>query len=827
VLDAGGARYRIARLRSLGPAVRRLPYSLRVLLENAARDGREEDVESILGSSRREILFRPHRVLLQDFAGIPVLVDLAALREAVAESGGDAASVNPRLQADLVIDHSIQVDTFGTPDALRRNAELELERNEERYRFLDWAGRTFSRLRVVPPGVGICHQVNLERLASVVTEDSGWALPDSVVGTDSHTTMVNALGVLGWGVGGIEAEAVMLGEPLSMLVPDVVGVRLHGALPGGATATDLVLTVTERLRTLGVVGKFVEFFGDGAATLSVPDRATVANMAPDYGATCGFFPVDDVTVAYLRLTGRSVELVEAYCRENLLWRDPSEEPAYSEVLDVDLGEVEASVAGPRRPQDRVALGRMPQSFAETLRAAGRTGRRDPGRLSDGSVVLAAITSCTNTSNPQLMVAAGLLARNAVDRGLRSKPWVKTSLAPGSQVVTDYLAEAGLLPALETLGFHIVGYGCTTCIGNSGPLPPDVAAAVAAEDLFTCAVLSGNRNFEGRIHPDVKASYLASPPLVVAYALAGRVDVDFAREPLAGDVFLADIWPGAADVDRVASASLSSAAFERRYRDVESGGKSAGGDALYPWESSSTMIRRPSYPAVPLTQPISGARCLVLLGDSVTTDHISPAGPIAPDSDAGRYLQDAGVPRSKLGSFGARRGNHETVARGAFGNRRLRNLLVPGREGPWTVHVPSGQVDSIHAVAERYRAEGTPTIVIAGSDYGMGSSRDGAAKGPALLGVRAVVARSFERIHRSNLLMMGIVPLQFRDGESAETLGLTGRESFSIEGVSAERVTVRADGVSFEAVVRLDTAREREYLASGGILPFVLRRLVEA
>jgi aconitate hydratase len=882
--------------------VARLPYTLRILLENVLRNGSAEDVEAVAGwvatdEPSREISFAPARVLLQDFTGVPAVVDLAAMRNAMADLGGDAEKINPLIPVELVIDHSVQVDVFGTRGAFAHNVELEFERNRERYAFLRWGQGAFRDFKVVPPGTGIVHQVNLEYLGRVVEERDGQAFPDTLVGTDSHTTMINGLGVLGWGVGGIEAEAAMLGEPLSMLVPQVVGFRLTGRLPEGATATDLVLTVTEQLRQAGVVGKFVEYYGHGLASLPLADRATIGNMSPEYGATCGFFPVDELTLEYLRLTGRSddrIALVEAYCKENMLWHDPSEEPTYSQVLELDLSTVVPSLAGPRRPQDRVPLSHAKTAFldslgtfgisepltngspdkalADTFPASDPTTEQAPGgspepepdsvpvavvgpgrtavpvtgtdyELQHGSVVIAAITSCTNTSNPQVMVGAGLLAKKAVERGLRSKPWVKTSLAPGSKVVTEYYDKAGLTQYLEQLGFHTVGYGCTTCIGNSGPLPDAISVAVEKGDLVVCSVLSGNRNFEARIHPEVKANYLASPPLVVAYALAGRMDLDLLEEPLGededgNDVYLRDLWPSAAEIQETITASVRGDMFRSTYADVFTGDERwrklpVPEGELFEWEPDSTYVRRPPYfddmpPAPQPFQDIHGARCLVVLGDSVTTDHISPAGAIRPDGPAGQYLLEHNVERKDFNSYGSRRGNHEVMVRGTFANVRLKNLLVPGSEGTWTVHLPDGEEMTIFAASQRYLAEGTPTIVIAGKEYGSGSSRDWAAKGPNLLGVKAVIAESYERIHRSNLLMMGIVPLQFAAGETPETLGITGREQFAIEGIAggeAREVTVRADERTFTARVRLDTPREREYLRHGGILPFVLRRLL--
>jgi aconitate hydratase len=797
-----------------------------------------------------------------------------------------------------VIDHSVQVDEFATRRAIFRNAELEFERNRERYAFLRWGQGAFDNFKVVPPSTGIVHQVNLEFLARVVEERNGQAFPDTLVGTDSHTTMINGLGVLGWGVGGIEAEAAMLGEAISMLVPQVVGFRLSGALPEGATATDLVLTVTQILRETGVVGKFVEYFGHGLDSLPLADRATIGNMSPEYGATCGFFPVDDETLRYLRLTGRPAErvaLVEAYCKENALWHAPDEPPTYSQVVDLDLSTVEPSLAGPRRPQDRVPLREAKQAFvdtlpsfgvdygnghdeavAETFPASDPLASAAPGHapeesdaeiataprivlaerpdveityegetfhLDHGAVVIAAITSCTNTSNPFVMVGAGLLAKKAVERGLTRKPWVKSSLAPGSKVVTEYYDKAGLTPYLEKLGFHTVGYGCTTCIGNSGPLPEEISRGVSEGDLVVCAVLSGNRNFEARIHPEVKANYLASPPLVVAYALAGRMDIDLATEPIGvgtdgDDVFLADIWPTPQEVRETVAGAIGEEMFRATYADVFTGNETWRGlpvpeGELFAWDPGSTYVRLPTYfdgmPPVPgSVDDIAGARCLVAIGDSVTTDHISPAGSIKPDSPAGRYLVEHAVERRDFNSYGSRRGNHEVMVRGTFANVRLRNELVPGSEGTWTVHVPSGEETTIFEAAERYRKEETPLIVLAGKEYGSGSSRDWAAKGPKLLGVRAVIAETYERIHRSNLLMMGVLPLQYLPGESRASLGLSGREEFSIVGLEngeAREVTVRADGTEFHAIVRLDTPREREYLRHGGILPYVLRRLL--
>jgi aconitate hydratase len=897
-LRVGDQSYGIYRLDSLQAAwdVARLPYTLRILLENVLRNGSEAEVEAVAGwvadaEPSREISFMPARVLLQDFTGVPCVVDLAAMRDAMREQGGDPARINPQIPVELVIDHSVQVDEFATRLAIERNVELEFERNRERYAFLRWGQSAFDNFKAVPPNTGICHQVNLEFLSRVVESRDGVAFPDTLVGTDSHTTMVNGLGVLGWGVGGIEAEAAMLGESLSMLVPQVVGFKLSGELPQGATATDLVLTVTEMLRKVGVVGKFVEYFGPGVPSLALADRATLGNMSPEYGATCGFFPVDEVTLAYLRLTGRSEErvaLVEAYCKENLLWHEPDDHPTYSQVVELDLGDVEPSLAGPRRPQDRVPLANARELFidaldtfgvdytngdeavAETFPASDPTTEQQPAgdatgesaepahtgtitkkhvpvrgedyALEHGSVVIAAITSCTNTSNPSVMVGAGLLAKKAVEAGLQRKPWVKSSLAPGSKVVTEYYERSGLDRYLDELGFNTVGYGCTTCIGNAGPLPEAIGEAVTENDLVVCAVLSGNRNFEARIHGDVKANYLASPPLVVAYALAGRMDVDLLNEPLGegrdGPVYLRDIWPTPQEVDETIASSIDGDMFRRTYGDVFTGDDrwraldTPTGD-LFAWDEQSTYVRRPPYfdgmaRDEGTVDDIHGARVLVSLGDSVTTDHISPAGAIRPDSPAGQYLTGHGVERKAFNSYGSRRGNHEVMARGTFANVRLRNQLVPGSEGTWSVHLPDGEEGTIYDVAERYRADGVPTIVLAGKEYGSGSSRDWAAKGPNLLGVKAVIADSYERIHRSNLLMMGIVPLQFLPGESRESLGLTGREEYSITGLEngdATEVTVRADDIEFCARVRLDTPREREYVRHGGILPFVLRKLL--
>jgi aconitate hydratase len=871
-LRVGGREYRIFRLDSLeklGVArMSRIPYSIRILLENLLRfeDGRtvkSADIEYVakwtLGGAAREINFRPARVLLQDFTGVPCVVDLAAMRDALAASGVDPKRANPLIPADLVIDHSVQVDNFGTPDAFGLNALLEFQRNRERYAFLKWGQSAFRNFRVVPPDTGIVHQVNLEYLASVVFADGGQAYPDTLMGTDSHTTMVNGLGVVGWGVGGIEAEACMLGQPISMLLPEVVGFRLRGALPGGATATDLVLTVTQMLRQRGVVGKFVEFHGPGVSALSLADRATIANMAPEYGATIGFFPIDDKTLDYLRMTNRpaqQIALVEAYAREQGLFLTAnSPEPDYSDHLELDLATVVPSLAGPKRPQDRLELPRVKENFLATLAAPERsvpiTVDGEITAVQDGSVVIAAITSCTNTSNPSVMVAAGLLAKKAVEKGLRTQPWVKTSLAPGSKVVLDYLTDAGLMPYLEKLKFNLVGYGCTTCIGNSGPLPEPVAEAVRTQKLVVAAVLSGNRNFEGRINSLVRANYLASPPLVVAYALAGRVDIDIQKEPLGagenGDVYLADIWPTAEEVAAVVATSVRREFFEKEYAQVFEGEANWNGIAvpageIYRWDPDSTYIRKPPYfddmadPRRPI-EGFTGIRALAVLGDSVTTDHISPAGSIPVDSPAGKYLIGLGVKPADYNSYGSRRGNHEVMVRGTFANIRLRNLLAPGTEGGWTRHIPSGEMMFIYDAAMRYQREGVPLLIMAGKEYGSGSSRDWAAKGTLLLGVKAVIAESYERIHRSNLLGMGVLPLQFLPGEDRNTLGLSGEETFTITGLAAvidgasfvgtRRALVEASGKRFEVQVRLDTPMEVEYYRNGGILPYVLRQLAAA
>jgi aconitate hydratase len=854
----------------------RLPFSLKVLLENLLRheDGRfvhAEDIRALAtwdptsaeGASEKEISFMPARVLLQDFTGVPAVVDLAAMRDAMRQLGGDPKKINPLLPAELVIDHSVQVDQFGSAGAFLFNADLEMKRNIERYAFLRWGQKGFQNFKVVPPDTGICHQVNLEYLARVVfkkQENGAWlAFPDSLVGTDSHTTMVNGLGVFGWGVGGIEAEAAMLGQPLSMLIPAVVGFKLHGRLPEGATATDLVLTVTEILRKKGVVGKFVEFYGTGLSSLTLPDRATIANMAPEYGATMGFFPVDAETLAYLRFTSRSedqVHLVEAYTKEQGLFRtDQTPDPVFSDRLELDLAKVVPTMAGPKRPQDSVPLTQAKTSFEKSL--AGVPPKRvhvknngDNFDLADGSVVIAAITSCTNTSNPSLMLGAGLLAKKAVERGLSSKPWVKTSFAPGSKVVTDYIEKAGLWPYLEKLRFHLVGYGCTTCIGNSGPLPEAIGKAIKDNNLVAVSVLSGNRNFEGRINALCRANYLASPPLVVAYALAGRMDIDIVNESLGNDksgkpVYLRDIWPTPQEVETTMRDSVTTEMFRKEYADVFTGDEHwralplPEGD-LYAWDEKSTYIKNPPYfegmPKKPGSlSDLHGLRALAVLGDSVTTDHISPAGSIPHDTPAGKHLIAHGVQPKDFNSYGARRGNHEVMMRGTFANIRLKNMLAPGTEGGWTIHQPSGEKMSIYDAAMKYRDEQVPLIVIAGKEYGSGSSRDWAAKGTILLGVRAVLAESFERIHRSNLVGMGVLPLEFLPGETPKTLGLTGHEIFEIEGLASnfeprKKMKVRARDASgkekhFTAIARIDTPFEVAYYQHGGILQYVLRQML--
>jgi aconitate hydratase len=922
-LEVGGREYRIHRLDALQAKydVARLPYSLKVLLENTLRceDGlavTKEDIETIAtwaatDEPSKEIAYTPARVLMQDFTGVPAVVDLAAMRDAMDELGGDPAAINPLVPAELVIDHSVQVDEFGTETAFRRNTELEFERNKERYAFLRWGQTAFDNFKVVPPGTGICHQVNLEYLARVVfseESESGWqAYPDTLVGTDSHTTMVNGLGVLGWGVGGIEAEAAMLGQPISMLLPQVLGFKLTGQLPEGSTATDLVLTVTEMLRAEGVVGKFVEFYGEGLAKLPLADRATIGNMSPEFGSTCAIFPVDAESLRYLEFSGRSseqIELVEAYTREQGLFHDEnSEEATYSSGLELDLGDVEPSIAGPRRPQDRVPLSQAPQKFGEAMveiygKGDGAPGDRGGGgvpdskfsgtdthqdierskdegyhtavgvietqdpehkgatvemngdkfELQDGAVVIAAITSCTNTSNPSVMIGAGLVAKKAVEKGLHVKPWVKTSLAPGSMVVTEYLEKAGLTEYLEALKFHLVGYGCTTCIGNSGPLPEPISAAIESEDLVVCSVLSGNRNFEGRINSEVKANYLASPPLCVAYALAGHMEVNLSEDPLGEDgdgnpVYLRDIWPTQQEVNELVESSIKSDMFRERYADVFSGDDNWNGLEVpegdrYAWPES-TYVKQPPYFFSMSPEPIpggaiEGARVLAVLGDSITTDHISPAGAIKKSSPAGEYLIENGVDYKDFNSYGSRRGNHEVMMRGTFANVRLKNLLAPGTEGGVTRYLPDGEEMPIYDAAMRYTKEGTQLVVLAGKEYGSGSSRDWAAKGTRLLGVRAVIAESFERIHRSNLVGMGVLPLQFADGENRESLGLTGEEVYDVgdfKDGEADQVEVTAtpddgDPIEFTARVRIDTPNEVRYYKNGGILHFVLRQLRE-
>ena len=875
-LDVDGRSYEIHRLDAV-PGLERLPYSLKVLAENLLRteDGANITADHVralaawdpVAEPDTEIQFTPARVVMQDFTGVPCIVDLATMREAVADLGGNPEVINPLNPAEMVIDHSVQIDSFGLPGSLERNKEREYERNAERYQFLRWGQGALSNFRVVPPGTGIVHQVNIEYLARIVftheADGVTQAYPDTCVGTDSHTTMVNGLGVLGWGVGGIEAEAAMLGQPVSMLIPKVVGFKLSGAIPAGATATDVVLTITEMLRAHGVVGKFVEFYGEGVAEVPLANRATIGNMSPEFGSTAAIFPIDEVTLDYLRLTGRSeerVRLVEAYTKAQGMWHDPAREPVYSEYLELDLSTVVPSIAGPKRPQDRIVLSGAKESFQEVLPAyASQPSKPTPVTLADGTateldhghVAIASITSCTNTSNPSVMMAAGLLARNAVARGLRSKPWVKTSTAPGSQVVTDYYEKAGLWPALNELGFNVVGYGCATCIGNSGPLPAEVSQAVNDADLAVVSVLSGNRNFEGRINPDVKMNYLASPPLVIAYALAGTMDIDFATEPLGQDpegrdVFLSDIWPDPTEVQAVIDATIDREMYTRDYADVFAGDErwqgldTPEGDT-FAWDEESTYVRKAPFfegltmELTPVTD-IESARVLALLGDSVTTDHISPAGAIKADSPAGRYLAEHGVARADFNSYGSRRGNHEVMIRGTFANIRLRNRLLDGVEGGYTRNLLTGEQESIFDASQAYQAAGIPLVVLGGKEYGSGSSRDWAAKGTALLGVKAVIAESFERIHRSNLIGMGVVPLQFPAGQSAESLGLDGTETFSItglvalnEGATPRTVAVRAektDGsvISFDAVVRIDTPGEADYFRHGGILQYVLRSL---
>jgi len=900
-LKVGSATYEMFHLGKLlkdHPQVGKLPYSLKVLLENLLRyeDGRvvkREHVEKMLAWNPKaepdtEISFHPARVLLQDFTGVPAVADLAAMREAMGRMGGDPNRMNPLYPADLVIDHSVQVDHFSSTESFHTNAQLEFERNRERYAFLRWGQQAFKNFRVVPPDTGICHQVNLEFLAQAVFRDGGTVFPDTLVGTDSHTTMVNGLGVVGWGVGGIEAEAALLGQPITMLIPQVIGFKLAGSLPPGATATDLVLTVTQMLRKKGVVGKFVEYYGPGLAGLSLPDRATLSNMAPEYGATIGFFPVDGETLAYLRFTGRpedQVKLVEAYCREQgLFWSKDAPEPSFTDTLELDLGTVEPCIAGPRRPQDRVLLkdakatyqkslvemlsgpakggddegpsNPQPKGLAGTAPDASKLGATvavQQGvmsyRLGHGAVAIAAITSCTNTSNPAVLMAAGILAKKAVEAGLDIKPWVKTSLAPGSKVVTDYLKEANLLPYLEALGFHVVGYGCTTCIGNSGPLPEHVEKAVTQGDLVVASVLSGNRNFEGRINPNVRMNFLASPPLVVAYALAGSMDLDLSTEPISYDrnnqpVYLKDLWPTPDEVREAISRAVKPEQFRNQYAHAMDGdqrwqGLAAAKGSTFQWDPASTYVRRPAFfddipKEPPALKDVKGARALALLGDSVTTDHISPAGNIAKTSPAAKYLMANGVEPKDFNSYGARRGNHEVMVRGTFANIRIKNQLVPGIEGGVTVHIPTNEKMSIYDAAMKYQQEGTPLVVIAGAEYGTGSSRDWAAKGTYMLGVRAVIAKSFERIHRSNLVGMGVLPLQFEAGQDAASLGLNGRETFEIEDIASglapmKKLVVKAvrgdaEPKAFLVTCRIDTPNELDYYRHGGILHYVLRQM---
>jgi aconitate hydratase len=879
-LQSGQNRYQIWSLKACGERVARLPYSLKILLENLLRfeDGvnvRRDDIEALLNwdpsaQPSYEIPFTPARVIMQDFTGVPAVVDLAAMREAMQRLGGDPDQINPLATAELVIDHSVQVDRYGTADALAENNRIEFERNGERYAFLRWGQSAFRNFKVVPPNTGIVHQVNLEYLGRVVFEKKEGsqllAYPDTLVGTDSHTTMINGLGVLGWGVGGIEAEAAMLGQPVTMLIPQVVGFKVSGSLRPGATATDLVLTVTEMLRKRGVVDNFVEFFGDGLANLPLADRATLGNMSPEFGSTCAIFPIDEETVRYLTLSGRPaahIQLVSDYARAQGLWRSNGDTPAqYSDVLELDLGTVEPSLAGPSRPQDRVPLRSAQRTYERHhQRMAEERARREPNatgkapvtldgqsfELVDGAVLIAAITSCTNTSNPSVMLAAGLLARNAQRRGMRSKPWVKTSLAPGSRVVTSYLERAGLIEPLDAVGFYLVGYGCTSCIGNSGPLRPEISAAIKSADLIGCSVLSGNRNFEGRVHPEVRMNFLASPPLVVAYALAGTLDIDLERDPLGIDakgkaVYLADIWPQPAEVADYVQRNLDADMFRRNYGSVFDGDERWKGiqvppGKIYAWSAKSTYVKNPPYFEGMTLQPppvraVERARVLALLGDSVTTDHISPAGNISKQSPAARYLMEQGVQPVDFNQYGARRGNHEVMMRGTFANIRLRNLLVPGTEGGITTYLPTGEQMSIYDAAMRYKADKTPLIIIAGKEYGTGSSRDWAAKGTMLLGVRAVIAETYERIHRSNLIGMGVLPLQFVPGQNAQSLGLSGRESYDIRGFDlgdarTAQVTASSEGkppVRFDVRVRIDTPKEREYFRHGGILQYVLRQL---
>ena len=878
-ISVGDADYDIYRLDAIGDLrVEQLPYTLKILLENLLRheDGENitaDDIQALAAwdpkaKPETEIAFTPARVILQDFTGVPAIVDLAAMRDAMVKLGGKASAINPLSPAELVIDHSIQVDHFGTPESLAANNAIEFERNKERYSFLRWGQDAFQNFRVVPPNTGIVHQVNLEYLSRVVfdveTADGRLAYPDTLVGTDSHTTMINGLGILGWGVGGIEAEAAMLGQPVTMLIPHVVGFELKGRLAEGSTATDLVLTITQMLRERGVVGKFVEFFGSGLDELPLADRATLGNMSPEFGSTCAVTPIDGETLRYLELSGRSadqIRLVEAYAKEQGLWRGMSA-PNFSDTLELYLDDVEPSLAGPKRPQDRIPLRRAAATFDTLMEAVAEsrgdsdapketvTGDSESYVLEDGAVMIAAITSCTNTSNPAVMVAAGLLARNASEKGLKTKPWVKTSLAPGSKVVTDYLKQSDLLDDLEALGFNVVGYGCTTCIGNSGPLPAEITKIMQSTDLVGCSVVSGNRNFEGRIHPLIRMNFLASPPLVVAYALAGNMNVDLYDNSLGDDhdgqpVYLRDIWPTSAEIQNLVSRNVTAEMFQRSYSGVFEGdenwnGLSVSGGENYSWDETSTYVKNPPYFDGMTLQPdsvtdIKGARVLALLGDSVTTDHISPAGSIAADGPAADYLRSLGVEQKDFNSYGSRRGNHEVMMRGTFANIRLRNNLAPGTEGGWTTHVPSGEQTSIFDATLRYKDEGTPLLVIGGKEYGSGSSRDWAAKGTMLLGVRAVLVESFERIHRSNLIGMGVLPLQFLNGANAESLGLDGHESFDIEGVDEGRsdtvriTATKSDGaqIQFDAQVRIDTPKEQEYFVNGGILHYVLRQLAQA
>ena len=860
-LTVGSKEYQYLDLKSLDiENLDKIPFSHKILLENALRhsledETREKDIDSIINWDAKagkpiEISFTPSRVILQDFTGVPAVVDLAAMRDAVASMSGDATQINPLSPAELVIDHSVQVDHFGSNDALEKNNKVEFERNQERYKFLRWGQEAFSNFQVVPPNTGIVHQVNVEYLGRVIfskeSDDNLMAYPDTLVGTDSHTTMINGIGCLGWGVGGIEAEAAMLGQPITMLLPDVIGIRVSGQLREGVTATDLVLTVTEIMRNYGVVGKFVEFFGDGLKNLPVADRATLSNMAPEFGSTCAIFPIDEETIRYLKLSGRSashVELVEKYSKAQNLWRTEGQEPDYTDVIDLDLSTVEPCLSGPKRPQDRINLGQIPEVVKREINGADNS----IDEISNGSVLIAAITSCTNTSNPAVMIAAGLVARNARSKGLESRPWVKTSLAPGSKVVTKYLEETGLLNDLENMGFNIVGYGCTTCIGNSGPLNPDIAKAVNEKQLLTSSVLSGNRNFEGRIHPLIKHNFLASPPLVVAYAIAGSMLINLEKEPLGisddgEEIFLKDIWPSKQEIDNLISSTINPEMFRKAYED------SLQGDSvwqqleiptgeIYEWDNDSTYIKKPPYfdsmtLDLPQMSTVSNARVLALLGDSVTTDHISPAGNIDPNSPAGQYLLERGVERKNFNSYGSRRGNHEVMMRGTFANIRLSNKLAPGTEGGWTQMEENEEPISIFEAAEQFQESGTDLIVIAGKEYGTGSSRDWAAKGVSLLGVKAVIAESYERIHRSNLIGMGVLPLEFMANENAESLSINGFESFSIEDIKPGDKTANViisnkddKSQSFEVTVRIDTPKEWEYFQHGGILQYVIRGLV--